>query len=86
MYGSLENRRIVRNGPPIATGWIDRVDTGAVGQTGVDHRRRLVDATADLAHDLVDRAPQVVLVDELDVGALDLAAALDVDRSSGRSP
>ena len=64
----------------------DRVHTGAVGQAGVDHRRRLVDAPADLADDLVDRAAQVVLVDELDVGALDLAAPLDVDRSSGRSP
>ena len=42
----------------------DRVDAGAVGQAGVDHRRRLVDAAADLADDLVDDPPQVRLVVE----------------------
>ena len=41
-----------------------RVDAGAVGQAGVDHGRRLVDAATDLADDLVDDAPQVGLVDE----------------------
>ena len=56
-----------------------RVDARAVEQSGVDHRRRLVDAPADLADDLVDRPAQVVLVDELDIGALELAAPLDVD-------
>ena len=69
MYGSLENFRMVRNGPPIGERVDDRVDTGAVGQAGVDHRRRLVDATADLAHDLVDDAPEVRLVDELHVAS-----------------
>ena len=40
------------------------VDTGAVGQAGVDHGRGLVDAPADLTDDLVDDAAQVGLVDE----------------------
>ena len=57
-----------------------RVHAGAVGEAGVDHRRGLVDATADLAHDLVDDAPQVGLVDEAGVGALDATGPLDVDR------
>ena len=58
----------------------DHVHTGAVGETGVAHRVRLVDATADLAHDLVDDAPGVRLVDELHVGLRELAAALHVDQ------
>ena len=37
----------------------DRVDAGAVGQAGVDHRAGLVDAAADPADDLVDGAAQV---------------------------
>ena len=59
---------MVMNGPPIDSGCTMHVHTGAVGEAGVDHRVRLVDATADLAHDLVDDAPQVRLVDELHVG------------------
>ena len=51
-----------------------------VGQTSVNHRRALVDAPADRAHDLVDGAPQVPFVDELDVGVFDLAAPLDIYR------
>ena len=47
-YGSAENFRIVSGGPSIASGGIDRVDTRAVGQTGVHVRARLVDAAADL--------------------------------------
>ena len=57
----------------------DGVDAGAVGQPGVDHRRRLVDAPADLADDALDDPAQVVLGDEAGVGLLDDAAALDVD-------
>ena len=56
----------------------DRVDAAAVGQARVDHRRRLVDAAADLRDDLVDDPHDVRLVDEANVGALELAAALDV--------
>ncbi len=57
----------------------DRVDAAAVGQARVDHRRGLVDAPADLRHDLVDDAPQVRLVGELDRRLVELAAALDPD-------
>ena len=64
----------------------DAVDAGAVGQTGVHHRVRLVDAPADLAHDLVDDAPQVGLVGELDLGLDELAAPLHVDVVRARSP
>ena len=56
----------------------DRVHAGAVGEAGVDHGVGLVDATADLAHDLVDDAPQVGLVDEGRVGPLEPAGALHV--------
>ena len=61
----------------------DGVDTAAVGQAGVHHRAGLVDAAADLADDLVDRAAQVRLVRELGVGLDQLAAALDVDAVEG---
>ena len=57
----------------------DGVDAGTVEQAGVDHGRGLVDAPADLGHDLVDDAPKVVLVDELGGDGLDLAGALHVD-------
>ena len=57
----------------------DRVDAGAVGQAGVDHRARLVDAAADRGDDPIDDAHDVVVVLEDDVGQLQAAAALDVD-------
>ena len=57
----------------------DRVDAAAVGQAGVHHRARLVDASADLADDLVDRAAQVGLVGERGARLDQLAAPLDVD-------
>ena len=56
----------------------DRVDTAAVRQARIDHRRRLVDPAADLRDDLVDDPHHVRLVDEADVGALELAVPLDV--------
>ena len=62
----------------------DRVDAAAVGEPGVDHRARLVDATADAGDDLVDRAAQVGLVVEAAVDLVELAAALDVDASRSR--
>ena len=58
-----------------------RVDAGAVGQAGVDHRRRLVDAPADLGDDALDDPPEVVGGEEAGVGRLDHAVALDVDGS-----
>ena len=54
-----------------------RVHAGAVGQAGVHHRGRLVDAPAHLADDLVDDAAEVVFVDEGRTGGLDLARPLD---------
>ena len=73
------NFRIVSSGPSMASGGIDGVDPGAVGQAGVDHRRGLVDPPADPRDDLVDDAPQVALVDEGGVGRVEPAVALDVD-------
>jgi hypothetical protein len=57
----------------------DRVDAGAVGQAGVDHRRGLVDAATDRGDDPVDDPHDVVVVLEDDVRQLELARALDVD-------
>src|SRR5207344_681225 len=57
----------------------DGIDTGTVGQAGVDHRGRLVDASADRGDDPVDDAHDVVVVLEDDVGQLQLAGAFDVD-------
>ena len=42
----------------------DGVYTGAVGQAGVDHRRRLVDAPPDTGNDAVDDLQQVTIVAE----------------------
>ena len=56
----------------------DRVHTAPVREAGVDHRRGLVDATADLGDDLVDDAHDVRVVDERRVRRLELARALDV--------
>ena len=57
----------------------DGVDSGAVGQPGVDHRRRLVDAPAHAGDHLLDDLAELALVDEVGLGPLDLAVALDVD-------
>ena len=46
----------------------DGVDAGAVGQAGVDHRARLVDAPADRGDDPVDDPHHVLVVLEDDVG------------------
>ena len=79
-YGSAANFRIVSAGTVEGQRRDDRVDTRAVGQPGVDVGRRLVDATADLADDLVDRATQLLLVVELRAGPEQLAGPLHVDR------
>ena len=57
----------------------DRVDTTAVGQAGVDHRRRLVDATADLGDHLVDDPPEMPLVVEVHSRLLEPALTLHPD-------
>ena len=64
----------------------DRVDAGAVGEAGVDHRRRLVDAPADRRDDALDDQPEPGLGAEAGVGLVETAAALDVDRVARRSP
>src|SRR5205823_13746759 len=56
------------------------VHTGAIGQTRVDVRRRLVDPSPDLPDDLVDRPPELLLVVELRARPIELPRALDVDR------
>ena len=50
----------------------DGVDARAVRQAGVDHRRGLVDAAADLRHDALDDFAQVVLGGEARVGRVSL--------------
>jgi len=63
--------------------WDDRVDTAAIGEARIDHRRGLVDAASDLRDDLVDDPHDVRLVDEANVAQLELAVALDVDAVVG---
>ena len=57
----------------------DGVDAAAVGQASVDHRRRLVDAAADLGDHLVDDPAQVPFVVEHDVALVEAPATLDPD-------
>jgi len=54
------------------------VDAGAIGQAGVDQRRRFIDAAAYAGNDFLDDAQQVGVVFELDGGAIQFAGALDV--------
>ena len=61
----------------------DRVDARAVGQARVDHGRRVVEAAADRPQDLVDDVQDVGVVAERRVGAVDDAAALEVDPVPG---
>ena len=58
--GRLENLRMVSDRAVDGQRRDDGVDPGAVGQPGVDHRRRLVDAAADLADDPLDHPAQVL--------------------------
>ena len=53
------NLRMVSAGPSTASGGMIGVHAGAVGEAGVDHRRRLVDAAADRRDDAVDHPAQV---------------------------
>ena len=57
----------------------DGVDAAAVGQARVHHRRRLVDAAADLRDHLVDDPTQVRLVVEHDVSWREATRTLDPD-------
>ena len=57
----------------------DRVDAGAVGQAGIDHRRRLVDAAADLGDDLVDDPAEVRVVGKANRRLVEPSLALDPD-------
>src|SRR5690606_27041754 len=68
-----------QQGPVECDGGDYRVDTGAIGQTGVDERARLIDATPDPTDDAIDDAAQVRLVAELRVDRVDPALTLDVD-------
>ncbi len=57
----------------------DDVDARAVGETGVHHRRRFIDAAANSGDDLVDDVHEVHLVLEGDPGLFKDSGALDVD-------
>ena len=57
----------------------DGVDAGAVGQPGIDQRLALVDPPPHLGHDPLDDRLGHLVGDEAPPGALDQAAALDVD-------
>ncbi len=57
----------------------DGVHAGAIGQAGVDHRARLVDATADGRDDALDDLHHVLVVLEGDIGHLQPTLTLDVD-------
>ena len=57
----------------------DGVDARAVGQAGVDHRARFVDAPAHRADDPLDDAQQVLVVLEHERARFELALALHVD-------
>ena len=59
--------------------WNDGVDAGAIGQAGVDHGRRFVDAAADAGDDALDDLHQVLVVFERQAGEFEFAGALDVN-------
>ena len=85
--GSLENFRMVRNGPPMASGWMTALTREPSGRRASTIGVRLVDAPADLADDLVDDAAEVGLVDEASPAVFSmLAGALDVDRVRAVAP
>ena len=57
----------------------DGVDARAIGQAGVDHGRRFIDAAADARDDALDDLHQVLIVFEGQAGQFEFAGALDVD-------
>jgi hypothetical protein len=56
----------------------DRVDTRAVTQARIDHRRRFIDPAPDLRDDAVDDQHQMLIILEGHVGAMKLAELFDV--------
>ena len=64
----------------------DHVDARAVGQTRVDHRRRLVDAAAERRDDALDDAHDVPVVAEAHASSGTAAFLLVEDRVRVRSP
>jgi hypothetical protein len=57
----------------------DGVHTRTIGQAGVDHRARFVDAAADRTHDALDDAQQVLVVLEDERTRLEAAFPFHVD-------
>ena len=57
----------------------DGVYTRAVSQTSVHHRRRLIHAAPDVAHDAIDDRQQMRVVAKHDRRALKLSLLLDID-------
>jgi len=57
----------------------DGIDAGAIGEAGVHHGRRLVDAAADAGDDALDDLHEVLVVFEGQAGEFEFAGALDVD-------
>jgi hypothetical protein len=57
----------------------DGVDAGTIGQAGVDHGRRFIDAAADAGNDALDDLHQVLVVLEGQAGQFEFAGALDVN-------
>ena len=78
---SAGKRRIESSGPSTASGGMIALTREPSGQARVDHRRAVVDAAADAADDAVDDAQQVLVVLERRRVLLELAVALDVDRT-----
>ena len=72
LAGELADRQV---GARPGAGRNDRVDAGAVGQPGVEHRMLLGDLPAHPLGDVVDRRQQGVVAGEPGVGVLQLAAA-----------
>ena len=57
----------------------DDVDAAAVGEPGIDHRARLVDAPADRGGDALRDVDEMLGVAKPGGGLFELAAALDID-------
>ena len=72
------NRRIERTGPSRASGGMIALTREPSG-TSVNHRRRLVDATANPADDAVDDRQQVRVVFKPNLSELQFSAAFNVD-------
>ena len=57
----------------------NRVHAGAIGQAGIHHGRRLIDAPAHARNDALDDLHEVLVVFEGQAGQFQLAGALDVN-------